>query len=837
MTVAVAAAPAAKSVMADGIYTLAGRAIRTLLVLALSVAVARGLGPHDRGLYALPTVVYTGFVVSLLAGIADAMSYFMLNREAGRGVIGVSLMTGAVFVTIAAGPVAAFAMLSHNAWAIVPSLLLLPLSVPMILVLGYSTGTKQIRWQTIYYVLFTLALLLGMLVTFTCFSRTAGAAVDTFLAVNALSAAACLLVVLKDARALPNRPVPFVTFMLFSLRVGMVNVVTLLNYRADLYVVALLATPTVLGQYAVAVGAAETLLVVTQIPAVVTSPHVGSMPAKDAATLTARCVRMTVVVALLVCGALSVLAPFVVRILYGNAYAALIPALQILLGAVAVLSLAKPVSNYFTLKIGKPEIGLLSAICAATLCILLSLWLVPRVGMVGAAIATTCAYFIGEGIRITFFVRSTKLALSALLIPTGRDLMSLAGIAKTLASDQATRLRTLRFEERSQTSSRHMMSPTSVRYVALFFVCFVSFSASAYRMHQALHDWTNDGSIYLEMVLRDRGVSESAAIENANRFMLTTTQGRAHPNLYSAHPPAFMPRQRALFRNRPLYPRLASILPLSAPTALKFVSAVAYALIPPLLFLMILTFAPPWIAAVVALGIIATPAVYEHAGLALTDELALLFWIACVGAILAYLRAPSIRLFLALAITLAALVFTRPALALPLGISIAILLSRVRVVGRRAAWVVFSTSLVIALIFFAYTKAVHGGDLGSELQSNYQWQRSIYGSFTSHGFLAWRAMTAAHGFAVFPKTVLKNLGVFTIVLSGIGFVLYRRSLLAPVSVGALCATLFLVAATSPLDIERTVTLPMLPIFLMLAGGALGAFVSKVRITASLPPEG
>jgi O-antigen/teichoic acid export membrane protein len=191
----------------------------------------------------------------------------------------------------------------------------------------------------------------------------------------------------------------------------------------------------VLGQYAVAVAAAEAILIVTQVPGVVTSPHVASMEAQDAARLTANCVRATLAVSLIICAAFYVVAPYLVGLLYGAKFLPLVPALRILLVAVMILSVGTTISNFFTLKLGKPEVALISAACAASLCIIVSLFLVPRFGMEGAAIATACAYFVGEGTRMTFFLRTTKMTLATVLIPTKRDLHSYARMGHALLND------------------------------------------------------------------------------------------------------------------------------------------------------------------------------------------------------------------------------------------------------------------------------------------------------------------------------------------------------------------------------------------------------------------
>lgn len=435
----------AKGMFYDGVYTLFGRILKTVFAVALSVLVSRALGPHDRGLYALPAV-YTGLVLAVFAGISYAVSYFMLNAKVGRGILRPALLTGAIFTAVGAIPVIAMAELGRNAWACVPSLVLLPATVPAMMILGYSLGTKRIRWNTTYQLLSTVALLIGIGIALGLFPHTAAVAVTAFVVVTALVGAACLVIVLYDARALPARTVRLGQFMLFALRVGLVNLVSLLNYRADLYIVALLTTPSVLGEYAVAVSAAEALLIVTQVPGIVTSPHVGSMVREEAVLLTAKCVRATFLLSLAVCVACFALAPYGVWLLYGSAYLPLVPALRVLLISVIFLSLNMCFWNYFNLKIGKPEIPLISNAVAALLCIVASWFLVQRFGMIGAATATALAYLLGQSVSIAFFLRSTDLPLAAVLIPTRSDLRDYTRMGKAFVRDVSRKIAMLHSE-------------------------------------------------------------------------------------------------------------------------------------------------------------------------------------------------------------------------------------------------------------------------------------------------------------------------------------------------------------------------------------------------------
>jgi len=420
-------------------YTLGGRLLRTVLAVALGVLIARVLGPYQRGLYALPTAVYTGLVTAVFSGISLAVSYFMLTAGAGREILRPALIAAALFTVAGAVPVAAAAQLGHNAWAVIPSVLVLPWSAVGMVLLGYAVGSKQIRWQTTYALVSTAALLLGIGVAFVVLPHTARVAVSAFLAVNALLAAASLWIVFRDAVPRTGNPVSLRAFLVYALRVGFVSLVTLLNYRADLYVVAILTTTALLGQYAVAISAAEGLLVVTQVASIVTSPHVGSMDKKGAAELTAQCVRATLLISAPICAVFFFAAPLVVRVLYGAAYLPLVPSLRVLLVAVLVLSLGSPISNFFTLNRGKPEVALASALAAACVCLAISWVLVPRIGTIGAAMATALAYLLGEGMRMGFFMAATGMRIGAILVPTRGDVEAYALLIRSAARDASRR--------------------------------------------------------------------------------------------------------------------------------------------------------------------------------------------------------------------------------------------------------------------------------------------------------------------------------------------------------------------------------------------------------------
>ncbi len=230
-------------------------------------------------------------------------------------------------------------------------------------------------------------------------------------------------------------------FFRFSVKVGGVNLVSLLNYRADLYIVALLLNSAALGMYTVAVSAAESLLVPTQVAAFVLSPHIGALERGAAARLAARCVRNNFMIAIAVCGALAALADPLILLLYGPAFRPVADVLRVLLLGVFALSLASPMSSFFTLKEGAPEIAFTLALFSAGICIGTTLVLVPSMGLMGAAIGSTAGYLSGQVCGFWIFTRSTGLTLSGVLLPTREDLRAYRDFAVRLLADGRALLR------------------------------------------------------------------------------------------------------------------------------------------------------------------------------------------------------------------------------------------------------------------------------------------------------------------------------------------------------------------------------------------------------------
>jgi O-antigen/teichoic acid export membrane protein len=406
---------------ADGLYTFVFRLANMAAAAVLGILTARVLGPHGRGIYALPVVAFA-VATSAFPGLNSSTTYFLLRRKAGRGVIIAGLKCTALFIVAAIPLVVAIAYGMHAPWAAIPAILALPGPAIVGLVNGYQVGVDRVRMVTTVAVFNTLFQMAMMITAFTILGHRPFAAITSWVTATDLFAAGALIWLLRDSRRLPDGHVPASQFLTYSLRVGAVSLISLLNYRADVFIVAALGGPTLLGMYTLAVTAAEMLLSVTQVTANVGSPQIGGMESPlAAAELTARLVRNNVIIASVTCALLWLVAPIAVKLLYGAAFVPMIPAFRVLLIGVFAMSLGSPMSAFFTIRLGKPQVPMILAGISAAICVVVAYLLVTPLGLVGAAIGSTLGYTIGQVLAIIYFIRVARVTPSMVLMPRWSD--------------------------------------------------------------------------------------------------------------------------------------------------------------------------------------------------------------------------------------------------------------------------------------------------------------------------------------------------------------------------------------------------------------------------------
>ncbi len=398
------------------------RLLNHAVAVAVSILIARALGPEGRGQYYFPILVASTLFGLLHLGVEHA-HVFLVGQ--GRSMADLAANAG----VLAAGAGVAGVVLGLAGWGwlhdslmsgvplglLVLALLPLPLSLHHL----YLAGLLVLRGEVIRVQRVNLwgaafqAVAVG--------SLFAGGHVSVAWVVGVNSAAVALTWAVTlglFASLVPLRlgwdPALFADTLRFGLQMHLGVMLSFRNLRPDGYLVKHFLGLRELGYYSLAVSVVELVWLACDSIATVMLPHQTRAAVRDAAFLTTRTCRVNLVVAMLLSGALAAAAYPVVRLAYGREFLPALPALWLLLPGIVLASLWRPLGGYL-IKLGRPLV--LSAISGLVLLVNigLNLLLIPLWGIVGAAVAATAAYAALAAVCLAWFLRRSGVAPVELL--------------------------------------------------------------------------------------------------------------------------------------------------------------------------------------------------------------------------------------------------------------------------------------------------------------------------------------------------------------------------------------------------------------------------------------
>jgi stage V sporulation protein B len=210
----------------------------------------------------------------------------------------------------------------------------------------------------------------------------------------------------------------------FGVRLYPGHIAQFLNYRIDVFLVAFFLSPQEVGFYVTATALVEK---VWEIPHAIRTFLLYAVAAgkTDSILITTACISRIVTVFILgLCIILAFISYPLINFLFGAAFLPAAPALIFLLPGAWLLSLAIVLITYLT-GIGKPEVGSLAATISLIATIILDLTLIPKMGIIGASIASSCAYFVSLFVIIVKFLQATKLSWRDITILRREDIILL----------------------------------------------------------------------------------------------------------------------------------------------------------------------------------------------------------------------------------------------------------------------------------------------------------------------------------------------------------------------------------------------------------------------------
>lgn len=393
--------------------------------LVVGIVVARTLGVAGKG--ALSIVMQTaGLLVILLDfGVTTSMVHLLSRGALRPGEAAANSILTAVAAGAIAAPVAY--ILLAGRLAVVPGIPALAVAAAMVVVpatvltaglggvsLGLGDLVLPLRSALVSSaaVLATLALLVvtghadvGTVAAASAFGT--GLAVVVF-AVGLRSRATPLRLNLRVAKA----AVPF------SARVHLSNVAGFLLERQDILLLGWIAGAQAVGLYSVGVSLAELTWYIPSALGVAIMARASQTSESSGADYVTQSTRVALVMmAVTVVGTL-LLAPFVIPLVYGKAFAPAVYSCFLLLPGIVVDGVTRILWSYQTVR---GRVYWLQALGATALNVALVLLLAPRFGPAGAALASTVAYSAVGVFALRRFCRDTGATLDQVLVPRWED--------------------------------------------------------------------------------------------------------------------------------------------------------------------------------------------------------------------------------------------------------------------------------------------------------------------------------------------------------------------------------------------------------------------------------
>lgn len=366
-----------------------------ILVAALgavtSVVLARALGPIGRGSYAV-AVTYAS--IAMLVGhlsVEQAHVGAWSDERRRPAIIGSARFLGvangawATVLALSLAPVVLGGLDRHVTIALAG---VIPLTVVLYLnsVWVLRGMMKRVNTARVLGALVQLVLLSGLALVG---RLTVEAVVGVWVGVAVLHAALLLRGFGGSRRDVDHRTL--LDLELTGARYHLGSMATFLLWRIDVLVLAALSTNRQVGLYSLAVTIAELVYLVTDSIAQVTLPKRLEGSLASTVESSERVARLSTLAALGVALALAAAAPLLIPVVYGQEFAASVPALLALTPGVVALAASKPLGAVLV-RCHRPM--LVSAINLAGLAVNLAVnfLLIPRFAAVGAAVASTAAY-------------------------------------------------------------------------------------------------------------------------------------------------------------------------------------------------------------------------------------------------------------------------------------------------------------------------------------------------------------------------------------------------------------------------------------------------------------
>ena len=427
-----------------GLRSLAGNSMATLfrqlasavIQLGTVVIVARLFGPDGNGTYAIAVLVPTLLATFLNLGLAPANVYHLGGKKINVALAWKTSLKAAFLISPAGliiGGLAIILLGETFFQGVDKRFLWLSLaSFPLLLLIAFMSSIFQgigefRRFNTLMLLQPTLTLILILLglgcgwvsLIYIISAYTTAAMLSFFwglyllhglLKKEPLDTHQCGESYIKKA-------------FLYGYKAHLSNILTFLNYRLDMFLVNAFLGPASTGVYLIAVQLSERMWLLSQSVSTVLLPKLSELSDLDERKrqLTGIVARWMFVVAFFASAFLAAIAFPLINILFGSQYVEAVVTLMLLLPGVVFGSALKVLANDIAAR-GRPGLNMVTSLVVVAVNVALNVILIPLMGIEGAAISTSAAYFVSFMLCLVIQARISRVSVLATVTPNQDDI-------------------------------------------------------------------------------------------------------------------------------------------------------------------------------------------------------------------------------------------------------------------------------------------------------------------------------------------------------------------------------------------------------------------------------
>ena len=419
-----------------------------LIGIASLAIIARVYGPEGNGIYTIAILLPYLLTTLLNLGIASSNVYFIGSNQVGiREVVKVSFK---IFIRLSfIGLIIGGIIIWRKGSTFFPSvsedllwlaLLIYPIFILSGFVLSIFHGLQRFDQYNKFLVLQPLLFFCSLIVLYFIGLKR----LDYLILFHLLSHLFALFIMLRSVYKLYHQSDDSAVntqyqhkALAYGWKSNLSNILGFLNYKADIFLVNLFLNPLAAGIYVISVTLAEKLWIISGSVSTVLLPRLSQLSSdeKTRKALTPIISRFVLWLTALISVVLAIIAKPLIEILFGQAYEKSLMPLLILLPGIIILGVARVWANDIAAR-GKPEINMYIASITLMSNLLGNIVLIPKFGLIGAASATTIAYFIASIITLIVYSKLTHNPLLCSILLSKQDMKLLSQIFKRNGSQQ-----------------------------------------------------------------------------------------------------------------------------------------------------------------------------------------------------------------------------------------------------------------------------------------------------------------------------------------------------------------------------------------------------------------